>query len=237
MSGRLIYRKLLDQLGRWFNPGLCLTCGVPIGQADFICCDCRDELPRVVNPCQLCGLPNPADGTICPACRHRPPRWQRMIAPLVYRGSSQRLIQDFKFNERIFTANALLTHLYPSYANQPVEVLLPVPLHRDRLRERGFNQSEEIAMQLSRRLGIALDRRSLHRIRATETQSGLSLPKRRKNILKAFAYEPIEHYRSVAVVDDVITSGSTVTEVCKLLQRSGVKDIQVWALARALKRD
>jgi len=158
-----------------------------------------------------------------------------MIAPLVYTGSVRKLIHDYKFNEQIHIANALLSGLYPYFEKRPVEVLLPVPLHPSRLLDRGFNQSAEIAKVLSRHLNIPFDTTSLRRIKSTEFQSGLSLNKRRKNLLKAFEYVPQQQYHSVALVDDVITSGSTMSEICKQLQKSGTQHIEVWSLARALK--
>jgi ComF family protein len=160
-----------------------------------------------------------------------------MIAPLIYQGQIRKQIHDLKFNEKIYVANALLSHLWPIYANRPVDVLLPVPLHQSRLLERGFNQSTEIALILSRHLNIPLDRHSLTRIKATEFQFGLSLSKRQKNLLKAFCFNPEKQYQSVAIIDDIITSGSTMTEICKQLRKSGIKNIEVWSLARALKHD
>jgi len=101
------------------------------------------------------------------------------------------------------------------------------------LKQRGFNQSAEIARLLSQHPDIPLDRHSLKRIKATEFQHGLSLHKHQKNLLKAFQFTPETSYRSVAI----ITSGSTMSEICKLLKRAGVEHIEVWSLARALKHD
>ncbi len=202
-----------------------------------MCEDCLESLPRVGHPCSCCGLPNASRAEVCASCLLKPPRWHNMIAPLIYRAETRRLIHDLKFNEQLYVANALLQHLAHCYRDHPVEVLMPVPLHPTRLLERGFNQSAEIAAILSRHLHIPLDRHSLKRIKATDSQSGLSLNKRRKNLLKAFQYDPQEPYRSVAIIDDVITSGSTMTEICKQLQKAGVKHMEVWSLARALKQD
>jgi len=227
-------RHILSQL---LNPALCLACGIPIASTDFICSHCLQALTRVKNPCSSCGLPNKADGKTCPACLHNPPRWQHMISPLVYQGSSRKFIHELKFNEQIHHVNALLTHIYSSYSHHPVDVLLPVPLHKTRLLERGFNQSEEITNTLSRLLNIPVDRTSLKRIKATQSQSGLSLNKRQQNILKAFEFVPTRQYNSIAIIDDVITTGSTMSEITKVLKRSKVKHVEVWSLARALKHD
>lgn len=237
MSGRRIYLNLRYKISRFLNPALCLSCGIPIPSTHFICQYCLVSLELVNNPCRCCGLPNKATGTTCAACRFNPPRWNSMTAPLVYSKNTRKLIHDLKFNEQIHHANALLTHTIKYYRDSSVESLIPVPLHTSRLLERGFNQSEEIARILSDRLNIPLDTRSLTRIKATEPQSGLSLNKRRQNILKAFQFEPKKPYRSVALIDDIITTGSTLTEISKVLSRAGIQHIEVWSIARALKHD
>lgn len=226
-----------DRLKRLLNPALCLTCAIPIDADQFICPHCLADLTRVERACSLCGLPNRTEQAVCPACRHHPPPWQRMVAPLIYQGESRQLIQDFKFNDRLYLANALVTHLLHYFRPTSVDVLLPVPLHDRRFKERGFNQSEEIARRLSSALGLPCDTNSLVRVRATESQAGLSLNKRRKNLRGAFSYRPSSPYRSVAIIDDVITSGSTMSELSRLLNMSGVEHIEVWSLARALKHD
>ena len=230
------FLNISHKLSRALNPGLCLTCGIAVDTDHHICTHCLQGLRHVDNACTLCGLSNNHLQPVCAACLHKPPCWQHMIAPLVYSGTCRRLIQDFKFNEKIFTANALIIHLYPLYQAENVEVMLPVPLHRGRLLERGFNQSQEIAWRLSIHNKIPVDSHSLKRIRATESQSGLSLDKRRRNLVKGFQFDCNKRYRSAAVVDDVITSGSTMSEITKLLHRAGIESVQVWALARALKQ-
>ena len=238
MSGRPFYLNIRHRISQLFNPCLCLCCATPITSSRFICTDCQDALETVKNPCNLCGLPNPvADDPICPSCLHQPPLWQSLSAPLIYQGSARKLIQDLKFNEQIHIANALATHFHEYFNAPTVEVLLPVPLHINRLLERGFNQADEIANALSRQMGIPVDRKSLSRIKETEPQAGLSLNKRRNNTIKAFHYNSSHRYKSVAIIDDIITSGSTMTEICKTLKKSGIKHIQVWSLARALRHD
>ena len=237
MSGRRIYFSLRQKLNHFLNPALCLACGISVKPDDFICHYCLKSLERVQNPCCLCGLPNKSTGSICPPCLHNPPKWQKMIAPLSYSGYTRQLISEFKFNEKLHYAHALLTHIHSYYRERPVQALLPIPLHKSRLLERGYNQSEEVASELSQLLHIELDRSSLIRVKPTQPQSGLSLNKRQLNIRKAFKYTPIHEYRSVAVIDDIITTGSTVLEVCKVLNRAGVQHVEVWSLARALKHD
>ena len=236
MSGRPFYLNIRHKISQLLNPALCLSCGVPVSSSAFICIDCLGAMEPVSSPCELCGLPNPVDDAICPSCLHHPPHWQSMTAPLIYQGNTRKLIQALKFNEQIHIANALVTHIHPYFNSLGVDALIPVPLHLDRLLDRGFNQAEEIANTLSSFLNIPVDRKSLSRIKSTESQAGLSLNKRRHNIIKAFQYRG-RPYKSVAIIDDIITSGSTMSEICKSLKKSGVKHIQAWSLARALKHD
>ena len=113
------------------------------------------------------------------------------------------------------------------------EVIIPVPLHSSRYRERGFNQSLEIARILSRRLVIPLDYRSCSRIHATQAQTQLDAKERARNLKKAFAITKPLPYTHVAILDDVVTTGATVNELAKMLRQAGVKRIDVWACARA----
>ncbi|MCK4708530.1 MAG: ComF family protein [Gammaproteobacteria bacterium] len=237
MSGRRIYFNIRQKISNILNPALCLSCGIPVKTAEFICPHCLSSLEKVPNPCSCCGLPNKTVTPICPACLHQPPRWQVMVAPLIYTANTRKIIHDLKFNEHIHNANALLTHMQTYYSNQLVEALIPVPLHKSRLLERGYNQAEEIAATLSRILDIPLDRSCLKRVKPTQSQSGLSLNKRQINIRKAFEFTPTRQYKSVAIIDDIITTGSTVAEICKVLKKSGIQHIEVWSLARALKHD
>jgi ComF family protein len=237
MSGRRIYLNIRHKISCLLNPSLCQGCGIPIRSTEYYCKTCLRSFTFVPNPCDLCGMPNPVNGPVCPSCLHQPPRWQHMLAPLIFGHRVRSLIHDLKFNEQLHNANTLLTHFGHYYQDRPVEVLLPVPLHRSRLLERGYNQSDEIGRVLAGQLGLPFDRISLQRIRATESQSGLSLSRRQKNLVKAFAYSAQRQYRSAAVIDDVITSGSTMAEISKLLRSHGVEHIEVWSLARALKHD
>jgi len=139
-----------------------------------------------------------------------------------------------KYAESLHPANSLVTRLIDYYRNiSPApEVLLPVPLHQQRLLDRGYNQAFEIARILSQLLDIQVDTRALRRIRDTTSQSGLSASKRRKNILHAFVYQPKTPYVHVAVVDDIITTGSTANEITKTIHSAGCPQVEIWGLAR-----
>lgn len=218
------------------DPRLCPSCQHPLNRSQMFCSGCYKRLIEVTNPCQLCGLENHNDDKICPACLYDPPRWQTMIAPWQYRGLTRELLLQLKFSESLYLANSLVSSVIGHFKNTPTrpEVLLPVPLHQNRLFERGFNQAYEIARILSSQLDIKLDFKTLTRIRDTEAQAGLSASKREKNILKAFNCQQT-NYRHVAVVDDIITTGSTANEITKTLHRAGVETVEIWGLARVVK--
>lgn len=141
---------------------------------------------------------------------------------------------QLKFHESLFLANCLVSYLIKHFrqSNARPEVLIPVPLHRNRLIDRGYNQAFEIANILSKQLNIPIDTQALKRIRHTESQLGLSANQREKNILKAFEYQSDIEYSHVAVVDDIVTTGSTANEITKTLHRAGVSNVEIWGLAR-----
>ena len=238
MSVNQLRQVITRCLNTLFAPGLCLACGCELGDANSLCASCNSQLQRVPNPCQYCGQPNPLNGFVCPACLVNPPHWQKIIAPLQYRGLVRDYLIQLKFTEALYLAKSLGQECIEALRqSQPKpEVLLPVPLHRARLLDRGYNQAYEIATVWSASLGIPVDRHALTRTRATQSQSGLSSQHRERNIRKAFAYAPKHKYRHVALIDDIVTTGSTVTEITKVLHRGGVEYVEIWALARAYRR-
>ncbi len=232
------WRWLATSLDYLLAPGVCVACGGEVDGARQICACCEDRLPRIAEPCGACGEPRAGPGIVCARCLRNPPRWQRLRAPYAYRGLARQYLLQLKFDEATWLGRVLCDAGLEAFRAAEIrpEVLLPVPLHRSRLLERGFNQAEFVARRLGAALDIALDRRALTRRRATEPQSGLSAARRRDNLRGAFAYEPRRQYRHVAVVDDIVTSGSTADEITKLLHRAGVDYVEIWALARTIHR-
>ena len=227
---RQLFRRLLA-------PGCCLACGHELADANTLCPGCQQRLESIPNPCQYCAEPNPDDALICPRCRLNPPRWQRMRIPFHYRGLVREYLIQIKFAEALHLAYSLTQ--YSNHAigdlETPPEALLPVPLHPSRLLGRGYNQANEIAKLWSQSTGIPVDHDALYRIRATTSQSGLNASRRIANVHAAFDYRPKRRYRHVAIVDDIVTTGSTIDEITRLLHRQGVEFVEVWALARAYR--
>ncbi|GAA3544492.1 ComF family protein [Zobellella aerophila] len=214
--------------------GQCLLCRQDCQQQPLICRQCREALPGLKHPCPLCAFPLPQQGAHCGHCQRHPPAWDRMRVLADYEYPFEQLIQRLKYQHQRL-AGRLLGQLLAERISPPLpEVILPVPLHWWRRWRRGYNQAEEIARGLASRLPVAIDCRSLRRIRATPAQARLSRKARRRNLHRAFRLAPV-HYRHVALLDDVITTGSTMNELVGLLRRQGVETIEVWALCRTLE--
>lgn len=176
----------------------------------------------------------------CGECLRYEPKWHRLLQISSYQPPLAEWIQRFKFQHHYWLDKPLARLLLLAVKNAQrehfltlPEVILPVPLHWKRHWQRGYNQTELLAKPLSRWLNIPLDTQSLKRIQHTAPQRELDAQGRRQNLKGAFAYQPIMPYRSVALLDDVVTTGSTMNAISLELRRQGVQEIQVWTLARA----
>lgn len=224
----------------WLFPPRCILCGRTFQPppARDLCPPCEAELPWIHNACAHCGLPLPlaaGGGAVCGHCRRAPPPFDRCIAPFSYRPPIGELVSGLKYGARLaharLLAELLAEHLARTHSPLP-ELLLPVPLHPSRVRQRGFNQALEIARVMVKRLSLSLDRGGLRRIRATDAQAGLDKTKRRANVRGAFSVRPALDAGHVAILDDVVTTGHTVSEITRMLKRHGVREVSVWAVAR-----
>ena len=230
--------QLADCLFQALLPAYCRLCGTRIGRGPGLCMDCHDELPWSQHVCRQCGRPltGAPGGGPCGRCQREPPVFTATTAALRYQPPVDYLIQRLKFSGELALVPLLTTLLFEALGGHepPLpELLLPVPLHRSRLRERGFNQATEIARALGRRLGVPVDRHRCRRTRRTGTQSLLPVGSRRHNVRNAFAINGTPVAQHVAIIDDVMTSGHTVNELARALKRAGVEIIEVWVVARA----
>jgi len=216
-------------------PLRCLLCNAR-GEHDIdLCGACAAELPRNGSCCARCALPLATPAALCGECQRRLPPWDTAWAPFRYGWPLDRLESRYKFSADL-AAGRVLSMLWqrePRPAKLP-QLLLTVPLHRSRLRRRGYNQALELAKPLSRALGMPLSHDVLLRRRSTTAQTELDAVGRRRNVHGAFALrEGIELPAHVAILDDVMTTGATLAECTRVLRRAGVQQVDVWALARA----
>lgn len=222
-------------------PCCCALCRRSCGAALCAACSAR-YLPAVACRCERCGLrlPEAATSTVCGACLAHPPAFDRTIVAADYAPPLDRLVLDLKFGAQLAAAPLFAALLRAAMASDAgfdsPELLVPVPLGPGRLAERGFNQSLEIARELARGLGIALEARLLVRTRDTVPQSLLPHRERRANVRRAFTLTPagiaLVRGRHVAVVDDVMTTGETLNAVASSLKRFGATRVTCLALAR-----
>lgn len=236
-------RGLRHLRSRTALPVLCLVCGRTVWRDYSLCRECEAELPWLVEACARCGeeLADNED-ELCSRCRLDPPEFDACFAPLCYRSPVDKLIAGYKFNAE-FAGGYALSRILARAAtarwrkSASPDLLLPVPLHRSRLRRRGFNQALEIAKVLAAASGVPLAAVSLRKTRPTPPQTEMADAKRRRaNIRGAFELvqsPKILRARHVALVDDVVTTMSTVAELARLLKRAGVEKVEVCCLARA----
>jgi ComF family protein len=213
-------------------PGACFFC---LGKTDTAWCDdCENDFILEADRCPLCSRTSHRQET-CGACLKNPPDFTSSEILFNYQYPASHLIKAFKFHRRPELAKRFAERMAKKLKSKTTlpQIMLPVPLHRKRQMERGYNQSLEFALQIGKRLGIKVDHSLCKRIRNTDPQSSLPMKGRRKNVKGAFYLDSPEIPKHVAIVDDVITTGSTVNELANLLKKAGCQHIEVWAIARA----
>lgn len=228
----------MDRLLDILLPRHCLVCGMFAGPQN-LCAPCSAELPRAADTCRRCALPLPGNpGAVCGVCLRSPPPWDGAVTAFDYRYPVRQLVRRFKFNRSLASGAVLAAEL--SRAVQRVgtrpDVIVPVPLHGWRFFRRGYNQADLIARRIGRDLDLRVDAGLLRRLRRTSAQSGLDAAQRRRNVRGAFQAgrrrgAPIP--RSVALVDDVMTTGATLEACTRALLRAGVRSVLLWVVARA----
>lgn len=228
----MVYR-MAGGLSRGVFPPQCLVCGEAGAGGRDLCRACAGDLPWQGAACLRCALPLSAGdaGQVCGFCRQQRPVLEQVHAAFLYASPVDGLLRRFKFH-RDLPAGRLLAGLMAerlSGVARP-QALLPVPLHRARLRQRGYDQARELARPLARALGIPLCD-GLRRTRATLPQSELDADQRRRNLRAAFLARP-GLPAHVALLDDVMTTGTTLQAAALALRRAGVTRVDAWVCAR-----
>jgi ComF family protein len=217
-------------------PSMCLSCQMPLSHRGC-CLDCYQRLPWLGSCCPRCAQPMDASD-LCGRCLISPPAFRRAVIPFVYDFPISHWLAAFKFHEQldygVFLADCLWQRLQPTYeASDWPQALIAVPLHRQRLQRRGYNQALLIAARLAHLSGIALARRAVIKTRATVPQTTLSKSLRLKSVRRVFTVvKPVASH--VAIIDDILTTGATVQELARTLLRSGVRQVDVWCVARTI---
>jgi ComF family protein len=220
-------------------PPRCGGCGTIVDDVDSFCSDCWSKLQFLrEGGCLTCGLPLEAtDAQTCGACLARPPRLDRIRAAVAYDDISRSIALRLKYGRKVALARTMSRYMHPLVGELgPEAVLVPVPLHRTRLWNRGFNQSVVVARELSRRTGIEMFVDALVRVRATPPLKGLNVRQRRRTVAGAFRANPGVELagRTVVLVDDVLTTGSTANACARALRKAGAARVEMVGWARVI---
>ncbi len=224
-------------------PAACLLCGqllLPDPDASTFCHDCLAAMPPLSPAhCSCCAqaFPNATSKHLCEICLKQTPAFSKVYAAGLYQSNIKAAVHKLKYRNQLTLAKPLGQLLGETIAaageNFAPDIIVPVPLHPHRLRQRGYNQALEVARPISKQLCAPLDIKLLQRSRKTQQQQGLSAPERRKNLRKAFALTSEPLALKILLIDDVMTTGETVRECCRTLVAGGAEEVQVAVIGRA----
>lgn len=222
-------------------PATCVLCGAPGDDRLDLCRGCLADLPGIEPCCTRCALPLPGASAglgrpvLCGTCQRRAPPFTVCRASFRYQDPLPALIAGIKFRGRLnllrLLGLLLARRLRETSADLPT-MIVPVPLHPVRLRQRGYNQAHELARVVGRALAVPVDDRCCARVLATAPQSELDQKARMKNMRGAFSAMKRLDGLHLAVLDDVVTTGSTVGELARTLSGAGAARVDVWTIAR-----
>jgi len=215
----------------------------------LICHYCHQRLPISYNNCFVCGLPlhkvlyghsahqQQKLDTPCGECLKNSPIFDRTVSAFHYENPVNRLISQLKYSSQLHVlpllCEYLISEIIEQYRASPLpSLIIPTPLHANKLTKRGFNQSYLISKQITKALAIKIAASGIKRVKDTQAQSGLDSIERKSNVKNAFRINQ-ELPKHVALVDDVVTTGTTISELAKQAKKRGAKKIDVWCLARA----
>ncbi len=225
---------LAQEIGDALLPASCLLCGAD-SRRTLLCADCHGDLPELpAGHCPLCA-DQTTHGERCGSCLKDPPSFDGTVALYRYDFPVDRIVHALKYGHQLAVADWCGQRLGERLAGQRFDRIIPLPLHDERLRQRGFNQSLEIAQKFAVWAKIPVDREHVRRSRATPPQADLPLKARRKNVRGAFECAADFSGQSLLLVDDVMTTGATANECARVLKLHGAASVTVAVVARALK--
>ncbi len=233
-----VYKRLKHRLASFYSR--CALCLCPSFDEHLLCENCTKDLPFISAACTLCGEPLP-NVSICGKCLVKPPKhYDRLCSIFTYVHPIRNLLIRLKFQQDLMACRligqqmAKRLHLNAGAQQRP-GLIIPVPLHRKRQKERGYNQSLELARPIGIALDIPIQTTACTRTKETGAQTDLSAKERRQNLKGAFCCQKRLDGIAVAIVDDVVTTGSTIDELAKTIRKAGATSVEVWCCARQTK--
>jgi ComF family protein len=230
----------------FFYPAICQICDTnrAIQSEGYVCSDCWTDVRFIQPPfCERCGLPDEGKITsafVCSNCREMELHFRSARSAVIAAGLVLDVIHRYKYFRALwfepFLADLLVRQDKPVLEKGTWDLIVPVPLHHLKKREREFNQAERLAEQLSKATHIPVNKNLLERVEFTRTQTLLTRPQRMANVRSAFQMRSRErlHGEKVVLLDDVLTTGATTSACAKVLQKAGAGEICVWTVARGL---
>ena len=230
-----LYRNVLD----FALPPRCGGCGAIVDEVESFCADCWRTLEFLGSGgCSRCGIPLQAtEAELCGACLARPPRLDRIRSAVAYDDISSSIALRLKYGRKVGLARTMSRYMSPLLTDLPEALLVPVPLHRSRLWRRGFNQSAIVAKALSKQTGLPICVEALKRVRPTPPLKGMNMRQRRRTVAGAFRANPAVELRgrTVVLIDDVLTTGSTANACARVLKSAGAERVELISWARVIR--
>lgn len=215
-------------------PACCPLCQQLHRSKHIVCSNCQQSLLPINNPCRCCAASlNDVKGGLCGRCIKQPPAFDRIFCHYQFDDVIRLLLHRYKYQNALYLRDFLAQMILDALTEmrQYPECLIPVPLHPARMKERGFNQSAELTKRLAKKLHIPSVLNLCSKEKHTPAQVKLDARQRQRNLENAFSCKP-SPYRHIAIIDDLLTTGSTVQALASVLKRKGVQRVDVWCCAR-----
>ncbi len=224
---------------RRLTPEHCVLCGATAVDLP-LCSGCHADLPRLKHACPRCAEPMPSAGeSLCGRCQQSTPLFDTVYSPYLYVAPVDVLIRRLKFDQRLHLARllgALLADYLEHALHERPALIVPVPMHRRRLAQRGFNQALELARFVGGKLEIPVAPTLVTRTRPTRPQTDLKPGERERNVRGSFSVgDQFPAGASVLLIDDVMTTSATANAVASVLRRQGAASVTVATVARAMR--
>ena len=230
-----MYQKIASISQCFYIPTICTLCNHPHRDHDAICKSCAQLLKPITHPCQICCRPLPShDFLLCGLCLKNKPHFDRVITHYLFEEPLRSLLHALKYENALYLRRFLAQLMLDAYDENiaQADCLIPIPLHPERMRQRGFNQAAELAKIIARKIHSPYNTKLCRKITNPLPQVGLNGKARETNLRHSFEVKK-STYQHVILIDDIITTGSTANEVARTLKHQGVMRVDVWCCARA----